>query len=118
MFPLEHDEQKSVVTWASTMETKFPALKLLYAIPNGGHRHKATAARLKAEGVKPGVPDLHLPVPRNGYHSLYIEMKRRRGGRVSDEQKAWKEALQHEGHRVEICRGFEEARDALLNYLT
>lgn len=115
--PKEHDEQKALMRWVDLMAPQMPLLHLLYAVPNGGDRHPATAARLKAEGVKPGVPDLHLPVSRRGYHGLYIEMKRQKGGRLSPEQKQWKDDLQNQGHRVEVCHGFEEARDALLDYL-
>lgn len=50
-------------------------LALLHHIPNGGARSKATAGRLKAEGVKAGIPDICLPVPKNGYGALYIELK-------------------------------------------
>ena len=54
----EHVEQAALFRWAEFARARLPELTLLHAIPNGGHRHKATAARLKAEGVKRGVPDL------------------------------------------------------------
>lgn len=38
-------------------------------------RDKATAVALKRQGVKAGVPDICLPVARNGYHGLHIELK-------------------------------------------
>ena len=54
-------EQVALFGWAEYNEAYYPELRLLYAIPNGGHRHKAMSAELKAEGVKPGVPNLCLP---------------------------------------------------------
>ena len=66
MLASEHQEQAALFRWAWFAQVKHPALALLYAIPNGGHRHKAVAARMKAEGVKAGVPDLCLPVARGG----------------------------------------------------
>ena len=66
----EAAEQEAVIAWCGWMEKQHPELKLLFHIPNGGSRNKAEAANLKAQGVKPGVPDLCLPVARCGYHGL------------------------------------------------
>ena len=60
----EADEQEALFAWAEYQKGKYPELELMYHIPNGGSRNKAEAARLKAQGVKPGVPDICLPVPR------------------------------------------------------
>lgn len=113
----EHQEQVSLFRWAEFAQGRYPELALLFAIPNGGHRHKAVAARLKAEGVKRGVPDLCLPVPRGIHHGLYIEMKTATGS-ASKEQKKWLQALQAQGYRVAICRGWEAAKDFIEDYLT
>lgn len=115
--PSEHIEQKNLVEWAEIMAKKNPELRTLYAVPNGGDRHPATAARLKAEGVKPGVPDLVLPVARGGFHALYIEMKRQHGGRLAWPQKWWHSILAEQGNKVEVCHGFDEARRAIEDYL-
>ena len=56
--PSEHVEQVRLFAWAKYACSTLPKLSLLYAIPNGGARHKAVAAKLRAEGVKPGVPDI------------------------------------------------------------
>ena len=69
----EHQIQTCVMEWAEGQLIQHPELKMLYAIPNGGARNAITGALLKAEGVKPGVPDLCLPVARGKYHGLYIE---------------------------------------------
>ena len=76
------------------------------------------AARLKAAGVKSGVPDICLPVPRAGYHGLYIELKRQKGGRISPEQTEWIDALIKQGYCAAVCRGWEAAREEILRYLT
>ena len=115
--PTEAAEQMLVFQWADWMRGRWPELALLHHIPNGGSRNPVEAARLKAQGVKPGVPDLCLPVSRGGYHGLYIEMKRQFGGRVSDEQKAWIADLIAQGYRVTVCRGAEEAIEELKSYL-
>jgi hypothetical protein len=113
----EHDEQVNLMQWAAHATCAHPELHLLYAIPNGGQRHKVTAAKLKAEGVKSGVPDLHLPVPRGTFAGLYIELKRRKGGVVSPEQREWLNNLEAHGYRTYVCKGWESARDAILEYL-
>lgn len=115
--PTEHDEQKALITWADLQAAKHPELYLLYAIPNGGARSRATAGKLKAEGVRSGVPDLCLPVPRGDFHGLYIEMKRSKGGFTSATQKWWHAALLGLSHSVRVCKSFEEGREALLEYL-
>lgn len=97
---------------------KWPRLAdLLFAIPNGGARHIRTALRLKAEGVRAGVPDLFFAVPSGGYHGLFIEMKRRTGGRLSKDQREFMRALIAEGYRAEVCRGCDEALAVMEDYL-
>ena len=115
--PTEHQEQAALFAWADWMATVMPELSLMFAIPNGGHRSKQTGALLKAEGVKAGVPDICLPVPRGDKHGLYIEMKRRRGGSVSAEQLKWLDALMRKGYECHVCRGCEEAKQAIMAYM-
>ena len=115
--PTESEEQQALFQWAAIAERQHPEIRLLHAIPNGGKRNKVTAAILKAEGVKSGVPDMCLPVARGRYHGLYIELKRRKGGRVSPEQAVWLRALGKQGYRVAVCLGWIEARETIERYL-
>lgn len=115
--PTEHEEQVLLFRWAHENEHRYPVLPLLHAIPNGGHRLKAVAGKLRAEGVKAGIPDVHLPVARNGFHSLYIEMKRTKGGRLTLDQNEMIARLRLANNQVEVCKGWEEARDVLVQYL-
>lgn len=117
LLPKEGEEQAALMSWAQMQSWRWPELSLLFHIPNGGARSKSEAARFKAEGVKAGVPDLFLPVPRGEWHGLFIELKRQAGGRLSDEQKEWIPALQAQGYRVEVCKGWEAAAELLKNYL-
>lgn len=115
--PTEHAEQAQLVAWAQDAASRYPDLRLLYAIPNGEHRHWTVARRLKEEGVRAGVPDLCLPVKRSGFSGLYVELKRRQGGVVSPEQSWWHVALSGQGYMVAVCRGAVDARNALIRYL-
>lgn len=117
--PTESDEQKFVFTWAWFQEIYEPRLGLLHHIPNGGLRQKATAARMKAEGVKAGVPDLCLPVPAHGFHGLYIEMKKRdHSNGLSRLQRNWIDMLREQGYKAEVAYGADEAIDILCEYLS
>ena len=117
MIPTEAQEQAALFEWAEWSKGRYPALALCFHIPNGGTRHPAEARHLKEQGVKAGVPDICLPVPNGKYSALYIEMKRRSGGRVSDVQRGWIAALNRAGNLAVVCRGWEEARDEIIEYL-
>ena len=114
--PLEDAEQRIIFQWAAMSAAACPELGLLYAIPNGGKRAIKTAIALKAQGVKSGVPDMCLPVARNGHHGLYIELKRQKGGVVSETQKSWITALAKQGYKAVVCRGAEEAIGTIKEY--
>lgn len=100
--PTEHEEQREVVKW---FRRKHAPVRI-FAIPNGGWRSRATAARLKAEGVARGVPDMFVP-----YYRLWIEMKRVKDGRLSPEQRDWQRYLVNECcHTWMVCHGAEDAK--------
>ena len=104
--------------WISVAISTHAELALLFAIPNGGWRHEAVGAAMKRQGVQPGVPDFFLPVARGTFHGLFLEMKRRQGGQLSQAQKSWLVALQEQGYRTVVAKGWEDARACLLEYLT
>jgi len=112
----EHAEQVALMKWAAMQSRRIPALEMLFAIPNGGRRDAVTGARLKAEGVKAGVPDLFLPCPAGKWHGLFIELKAP-GGRPSAEQRRMIERLRKAGYKAEVCYGWMEAAEVLTEYL-
>lgn len=112
----EAEEQKALIQWAKFQEKKYPELKLLYHCPNGGTRNKLEAANLKRQGVKAGVPDLFLPVPRNNKHGLFLEMKVGRN-KCTDNQKKWIRALMEQNYEVKVCYSCEEAINVIKRYL-
>jgi hypothetical protein len=138
----ESGEQKAVFAWAAMAAYKgfhwanderayttagqsaapmvprpVPELRWLHAIPNGGKRDPVTAARMKAEGARTGVADICLPVPRHGFHGLYIEMKKS-GGRLSKEQVEFGAFVTEQGFSWQECVGWQEAVALLQKYLT
>lgn len=112
----EHLEQAALMRMAKLNEKRNPDLKLLFAIPNGARVTLSTARKLKREGMKSGVPDLFLPIPRGDYAGLWIELKTKRGT-ASKEQKQWLAALRAQGYRAEICKGWEAAWSLINEYL-
>ena len=88
----------------------------MFHIPNGGSRNKIEAAHLKAQGVKAGVPDICLPVPRGKYHGLYIELKYGKN-KPTAAQLCWLNNLNMQGYAVAICWGWEKAKDVIIAYL-
>lgn len=115
--PSESQEQITLFSWADLQSGKYPELSLLHHIPNGGSRDAITGAKLKAEGVKSGVPDICLPIANGDYHGLYIELKRKEGGSVSANQKRWLADLSKQGYLAKVCYGFEDAQETILEYI-
>ena len=113
----ESQEQQLLFEWAALSAGRWPELALMYHIPNGGSRSKAEAGRFRAEGVKAGVPDICLPAARGGYHGLYIELKRVKGGRVSPAQQGWIAALRDQGYCACVCKGWDDAAHVIKKYL-
>ena len=112
----EHAHQAALFAWIGLQPQDSP-LRLAFAIPNGGLRNKVTAARMKAEGVRSGVPDIFLPVARLHFHGLFIEMKIGYG-KTFAEQNVWIEKLKKEGYDVAVCHGWKSARNTMLDYIS
>lgn len=115
----ERQHQQAVMKWARqpSIRDRWPELALLHHIKNETTGGAAEVAADKAMGVKKGVPDLCLPVARNGYHGLYIEMKTP-SGRASDAQRWWVTRLTEQGYRAVVCHGYDAAVAELCWYLS
>jgi hypothetical protein len=101
--PLEHDIQAAFISWCRLAQNTMPLLALGFAVPNGGYKISLRmAAKLKAEGLKAGVPDFMLPVPCGGFSGLAIEFKRP-GGKTSVHQDGYIDALTKVGWLVLVC---------------
>ena len=86
------------------------------ALPTKGQRSMLVGGRLKAAGLKAGVPDVFLPVARCGKHGLWIEMKVI-GNRTTPQQDKWLCDLASEGYSVCVAYSWIEARELILEYL-
>ena len=118
MKSIEHTEQVTLMQWWALACHGFGLHEnTLFAIPNGGERNVIVASKLKAEGVRAGVPDLFLAWANRQYGGLFIEMKKPKGGRVSDVQKQYIELLTESGYKAVVCMGWIEAKAAIEDYL-
>ena len=121
MKPTEHQIQCAFIEWCARNEKKYPGLRLGFAVPNGGLRNKATAGKLKAEGVRAGVPDWMCPVPvakwqkQHSYLGLAIEFKVR-PNKLTDAQCHYIADLLAQGWLVEVCYSREEAIKTVERY--
>ena len=117
-YPTERQEQIGLMKWAKLRATTLPALSMLISIPNGGYAlDPISGAKLKAEGLAKGFPDLFLFYPRAPYCGLAIELKRRVGASVRPEQAEWHERLKSAGYAVVVAYGATEAIKAIEEYL-
>lgn len=110
--------QQAFFEWLSLHEKKHPELSLFYAIPNGANKSIAARMKFKREGLKAGVPDVHLPLAAERFHSrgLWIEFKSAKGV-VSESQKTWSKRLQDAGHSVVVCKSWTDAANIVIDYL-
>lgn len=112
----EAEEQEIVIQWARLAEAQYPALALLFHVPNGGERPVQAGVAMKRAGTKAGVPDLVLPVASGGYHGLFIELKAQ-GGRLAPAQDWWLSYLRSNGYKAVVCVGADEAIRTIETYL-
>jgi len=101
MIPTEDEEQMVVVQYLEMKGHKFTH------IPNStftkSWKVKNRNTRL---GVRPGLPDLVAIINDN---LVWLEMKRQKGGVVSQSQKEWHEALEKAGQTIVVAKGAEQA---------
>lgn len=112
----EGSEQATLMT---EIKIRYPEVYAnLHHTPNGGHRSWAEAKRLKAQGTKPGIPDLQLTLARGGFFGLFIEFKATvEPAAVSPDQYACIERLTREGYLAVVCYGHFDAMECLRAYM-
>lgn len=116
--PLEHDIQATFVRMCRSAEqVACPLLRLGFAVPNGGYQLSVQAAgKLRAAGLRPGVPDWLLPVPCGGFSGLAIEFKRP-GGVLSDAQAQYIDAMVAAGWLAVVVTDAGAAFRVAIGYL-
>ena len=97
----------------------------IYAIPNSNDMSSTNRMlaikimrKLKRSGLRPGFPDLCIPVMSNNYGGMYIELKKAKNGVVTDNQKKWIALLNKRGYLAMVCNGAMEAIKEINNYVS
>ncbi len=109
---IEDDNQKALFQWSAHIKE----LRWMHAIPNGGNRNVREGARLKAQGVKSGVWDIFLPLPKNGYHGLYVEMKAGKN-KLTANQIEFGQYVHKHGYLTHTCYSWLEAKKVISEYI-
>lgn len=112
----EAQHQRAVFAWAAVMSKRYPLLGMMFHVPNGGYRNPREARNLRLQGVKPGVPDIILPIPRGNFHGLFIELKAE-GGRLTLDQSNYLISLNNLGYMVKKCIGADDAIETIKAYM-
>lgn len=129
--PTEHDEQSAVIEW---FDLYAPTVgldpRLLFSVPNGSSKSIPQAMKFKREGLRAGVPDLMLAISalckatqdeligRQVFvYGLFIEMKRRHGSQLREDQAEMIALLTAQGYRCVVAKGADEAIAAIVEYL-
>ena len=113
----EYQEQCTVFKWAKLNEYRYPCLKLLFGSMMGLKTPYAQLNKAKKAGMKAGKPDINLPVGRGGYCGLWIELKRKKGGKLTPAQDNMLKLLADHGNYVHVCRGADAAIRVIETYL-
>ena len=113
----EHDLQEATIVECDRRAQTDSRYACLFAIPNGGARDKVTGGKLKAEGVRAGVPDLFLAVPSGMFAGLFLELKVK-PNRPRTNQMEWMQRLRQRGYKVVVCYDtVQSVIDAIESYL-
>ncbi|HEN3632629.1 TPA: VRR-NUC domain-containing protein [Yersinia enterocolitica] len=115
---VETEEQAALIAWADkTVIDGICIGDYLIHIPNEGKRGPKAARDAKRLGLRKGVPDLFLALPRGGYAGLWIEMKSSKG-QIDNNQNCWLVKLTDIGYKVDVFYSFLSAKDAIISYLS
>lgn len=117
MIPTEYQEQCKIFEWCNLNISTYPQLEFIFSTLNGIRLPIGLAVKAKRNGLKKGVPDIIFPFNNKHYNGLYIELKRVKGGIVSNEQKRFLNYLNSQGYLAVICKGADEALSQIKFYL-
>jgi len=113
----ESQQQQALFKWVAYAKRFTPELENLFAIPNGAHVSMNNRKRLIREGLRSGVPDLFLAVPRANFAGLFIELKRDKKAILGESQKKWIKKLKKAGYAAGVCYGFNQTVECINEYL-
>ena len=113
----EAEEQCKLFEWAAIASNllHYEGLELMFHVPNEGKRSRYSGGKMKKEGLKRGVADICLPVPRGRYHGLFFEMKFN-NNKLTSEQKQFLSGVKAQGYATWVCYSANEAIELIQKY--
>jgi hypothetical protein len=112
----EETLHRACAEWVFNSQARHPILQYLMHVPNGGKRSRGEAGKLKAMGVRKGVPDFVLPFPSERFTGLAVELKAG-DGRLTDEQQKWLRFAAQNGYRTAVCFSLTEFIAVIQDFL-
>jgi len=114
IYPTEHEIQVSFFQW---LALAYPnAYRVTWATPNAAKRSYRMVTAMKAEGLRSGVPDVFMAMPRGKFHGLFLEFKSH-AGKLTENQTIYVTNLRSEGYQVEVVHTLLEAMSIVVPYL-
>lgn len=110
----EHDMQKAFFEWLNLVHPEED--EVTFAVPNGVRCSKSQAVKLKAEGLKAGIPDVFMGVPRGTFPGLFIEFKIK-PNKPSEAQKSKIASFKSRGYRCEVIYNIDDAMNLVNEYV-
>lgn len=109
----EHDEAVLLAKYLDLLVEQKKVRRFSHIAQETFTRNWGTKNKNKAEGVRPGVPD-YIIITKD-YELLFIELKRVKGGVVSEAQRGWIADLNAMGMPIHahISYGFDEAKKVI-----
>lgn len=110
----EEQEQRKFFDYLALQSD--PLCKLPYHQVNQGKRGYQYAKMLQRTGMKRGIPDVFIPIPKGIYHGFFIEFKVR-PNKPTEDQEQWLDALTSQGYLCMVAYSGDEAIKAFSLYL-
>jgi hypothetical protein len=110
----ENQVQVTVIEWLQKVKPHL--YNMTFHVPNQRKASPGYMQTLKRMGVRAGVPDLMIAFPMHGYHGLFVELKKASGSYATEKQKDWVAKLNQAGYIAVVCRGTDEAMQAIQAY--
>lgn len=116
LIPSESQTQIAYFHWVKLKESQDDRFLAVFAVPNAGARTPRAGARMKAEGLRAGIPDIFCSIPSKGYHGLYIELKKK-GGKISPNQITYLDLFTKYNYLCKVCYSLSELIEVTEDYL-
>lgn len=114
---LESEIQKKFFEFIAIFEGRHPELRMFFSIPNGANKGFTARRLFKKTGLRSGIPDVLGCIAKQGKHGIFLEFKREKSGKISENQRRWQHDLRSWNYQVEVCYSAEEAINVVIDYL-